>query len=108
MRRWPREFPSLAARVRIPVHYSLGDHERVWRSGPTALADIAALFTASPRVAVDEQAGSGHNLSLGLCALAYHLKVLSFAEECVLARQNGLVTGDARADAAATIELAGG
>jgi hypothetical protein len=54
VRRWVRDFPVLAARVRIPVHYSLGDHEKVWRSGPAALA--------------------------------YHLKVLSFAEECVLTR----------------------
>ena len=121
VRRWARDFPALAARVRIPAHYSLGDHEMVWRSGAAALADIAALFTASPRVAVDEQAGGGHNLSLGLSAMAYHLKVLSFAEECVLARANtrGVRGGtpresraasrDARARAAeAPIELAGG
>ena len=87
VRRWVRDFPGLAARVRVPVHYSLGDHEKVWRSGRSALAEVAALFTASPRVAVDEQAEAGHNLSLGLSALAYHLKVLSFAEECVLARR---------------------
>jgi hypothetical protein len=87
IRRWPRDFPVLAARVRVPVRYSLGDHETVWRSGPAALAEIAALFTASPRVVAEEQAGSGHNLSLGLAALAYHLRVLSFAEECVLARE---------------------
>jgi pimeloyl-ACP methyl ester carboxylesterase len=85
VRRWPGDFPALAARVRIPVHYSLGEHEMVWRSGPAALADIAALFTASPRVVAEEQAGGGHNLSLGLSAMAYHLKVLSFAEDCVLA-----------------------
>jgi len=83
--RWPRQAAALAARVRIPVRYCLGDHETVWRSGPTALAEIAALFTVSPRVVAEEQPGSGHNLSLGLAALAYHLKVLSFAEECVLA-----------------------
>jgi pimeloyl-ACP methyl ester carboxylesterase len=86
---WPRDFPALAARVRIPVRYSLGDHEAVWRAGAEALADVAALFTASPRVVTEEQAGSGHNLSLGLSAMAYHLKVLSFAEECVLAELAG-------------------
>jgi pimeloyl-ACP methyl ester carboxylesterase len=86
VRRWLRDFPALAARVCVPVRYSLGDHEKVWRSGPAALAEVAALFTASPRVVADEQAEAGHNLSLGLSALAYHLKVLSFAEECVLAR----------------------
>jgi len=86
VRRWMRDFPGLAARVRVPVHYSLGDHEKVWRSGRAGLAEVAALFTASPRVTADEQAEAGHNLSLGLSAMAYHLKVLSFAEECVLAR----------------------
>jgi pimeloyl-ACP methyl ester carboxylesterase len=85
-RGWPLLLPELAARVRVPVHYSLGQHERVWRAGPEALADVAFLFTASPRVVVGEQADGGHNLSIGLTALAYHLKILSFAEECVLAR----------------------
>jgi len=87
-RHWVRDFPELAARVRIPVQFSLGDHETVWRSGPSVLADIAAPFTASPRVAVNEQADGGHNLSLGLSAMAYHLKVLSFVEECAVTREN--------------------
>ena len=82
----PRDFPRLAAEVRVPVHFSLGEHELVWRSGPAALADIAAMFTGAPRVAVCEQAYAGHNLSLGVTARAYHLKVLSFVEECVAGR----------------------
>jgi pimeloyl-ACP methyl ester carboxylesterase len=106
MRDWRRDLPALAARVRVPVRYSLGDHEGVWESGPAALADVAGLFTASPRVVAQEQAGSGHNLSLGLSALAYHLKVLSFVEECALARENSSdKQGGARG---APIELAGG
>jgi hypothetical protein len=79
-----RDFPELAAQVPVPVHFTLGDQERVWRSGPAALAELAALFGAAPRVAVHEQAGGGHNLSLGLTAMAYHLTVLSFVEECVV------------------------
>jgi len=85
VRGWTASFPALAARVRVPVRYCLGDHERVWLSGRAALTDIAALFSAS-RVVTDEQAGGGHNLSLGLSAMAYHLKVLAFADECALAR----------------------
>jgi pimeloyl-ACP methyl ester carboxylesterase len=85
---WTRDFPRLAPQVRVPVHYSLGDHEMVWRAGPPALADVAAMFTAAPRVAVHEQAGGGHNVSLGLTATAYHLTVLSFVEECVVAREH--------------------
>lgn len=87
--RWaPTDFPALAACVRVPVRFSLGDHETVWRSGPSALAEVAAMFTASPRVVVNEQADSGHNLSLGHSAMAYHLTVLSFVEECLLGHKN--------------------
>ena len=82
-----QEFPALAAQVRAPVQFIAGTHENVWELTPAALSDIAGMFTASSRVVVELQAESGHNLSLGLAAAAYHLKVLSFAEECVVARE---------------------
>jgi pimeloyl-ACP methyl ester carboxylesterase len=81
---WARtDFPAIAAEVRVPVEFSAGDHERVWESTPESLAAIAALFTASPRVVVNEVPDSGHNLSVGLTADAYHRKVLSFVAECI-------------------------
>jgi pimeloyl-ACP methyl ester carboxylesterase len=83
-RSWMETFSCLAGRVRAPVHFSLGEHERVWSSGPGALAEVAGHFTASPLVRTYEQAHAGHNLSLGLAARAYHLRVLSFAEECAV------------------------
>jgi pimeloyl-ACP methyl ester carboxylesterase len=86
VRNWPGyDFPALAAQVRIPVRFSHAEHERVWRSDAEAVAEIASAFTAAPRFVTDEVAGAGHNLSLGLRAAAYHLKVLSFVEECVVA-----------------------
>ena len=88
VRGWTAAFPALAASVRIPVHYTLGDHERVWSAGPSAFADIASLFVASPRVVTATQRDAAHNLSLGWSALSYHLKVLSFVEECVLRREH--------------------
>ena len=82
---WPhRDFPALAAQVRVPVRFSLAEHEPFWENGPAGLADVAAMFTASPRVIVNEQRDSGHNLSLGFTAAAYHLGVLSFVEECIV------------------------
>jgi pimeloyl-ACP methyl ester carboxylesterase len=88
-RNWPRQdFPALAAKIGVPVQFSVAEYERVWRSDPDALADIAAMFTASPRFVINEQVGAGHNLSLSVNATAYHLKVLSFAEECVVAQQD--------------------
>lgn len=81
---WPRrDFPALAARVEVPVQFTVAEHERVWRTDPEALADVAAAFTASPRFVLNEQAGAGHNLSLSFAAAEYHNRVLSFAAECV-------------------------
>ncbi|BBC31262.1 hypothetical protein SGFS_025560 [Streptomyces graminofaciens] len=56
---------------------------------PPAPAEIASLFTAAPHVSVSEQADSGHNLGVGHSGRAYHLKVLSFAEECAVTRETG-------------------
>lgn len=83
----PRDFALTAAKVRIPVHYTLGDHDLVWRTDAPAMAEVAAMFTEAPRAITHTQVDSGHNLSLGWTARAYHLAVLSFVEECVVARQ---------------------
>jgi pimeloyl-ACP methyl ester carboxylesterase len=81
---WPRrDFPAIAARVEVPVEFSVGDHEGVWESTPQALTDIAALFTSAPSVVTNEMPDSGHNLSVGLTAEEYHRRVLSFVEQCV-------------------------
>jgi pimeloyl-ACP methyl ester carboxylesterase len=101
---WARQdFPALAARVHVPVQFSVAEHERVWQSDSAALAEIAAMFSASPRFTLNEQVGAGHNLSLGYTAAAYHLKVFSFVEECVVARENPAV-----ADATTDVDLEAG
>lgn len=81
---WPRhDFGELAARVRVPVQFSVAEHEKVWQSDPAALAEIAAMFCASPRFVINEQPRAGHNLSLGHTAADYHQKVFEFVEQCV-------------------------
>lgn len=82
-----RDFPDLAAGVTAPVHFSAAEHEKVWESTPDALADIAALFTSAPRVELNEMPDSGHNLSVGLTATTFHDRVLSFAANCVRAKE---------------------
>ncbi|HEY9311051.1 alpha/beta hydrolase [Williamsia sp.] len=84
VRDWPRmNFPDLAAQIQVPVHFTAGEFENVWRNDPDALHDIGALFTMSPRVEVEQQFDGGHNLSLGYTAMAYHMNILSFVEECI-------------------------
>ncbi|MER6957129.1 MULTISPECIES: alpha/beta fold hydrolase [unclassified Streptomyces] len=84
---WQEEFAGLSARVPVPVHLTLAEHEQVWLNGPEGLSDLAAMFTGAPRVVRHEQAGAGHNTSVGRTALAYHLHVLAFVEECALGVQ---------------------
>ncbi|WUV51342.1 lysophospholipase [Nocardia vinacea] len=84
VRDWPPAFPDLARRVRVPVRFSHGEFERVWRSDAAALAEIRQMFSAAPRFVTHVQTGAGHNMSLGFGAAAYHLGALSFVEECTL------------------------
>lgn len=84
---WARQdFPALAPAVRVPVHFSIAEHEKVWQNDTSAMTEIAALFSGAPAFTVYRQPGAGHNLSLGHTAADYHATVLSFADECVAAR----------------------
>jgi pimeloyl-ACP methyl ester carboxylesterase len=94
---WARQtFPTLAPAIRVPVHFSIAEYERVWQTDDSALAEITALFSGAPRFTVHRQPEAGHNISLGHTAADYHAKVLSFAEECVAARTNPVDTEDDR------------
>ena len=84
---WPRrDFADVAGRVTVPVEFSVADHERVWESTRNAANAVAALFTSSPRVVVNEMPDSGHNLSVGWSAGEYHRRVFAFVDECATAR----------------------
>ena len=84
---WARQdFPALAPAVRVPVQFSIAEHEKVWQTDASAMTEIAALFSGSPRFTVHRQPEAGHNISLGHTAADYHATVLSFADECVAAR----------------------
>ena len=76
-----RDFPAIAARVTVPVQFSVADHERVWETTPESLSAITDLFAGPVRL--NHMANSGHNLSVGRTADRYHRNVLSFLEECI-------------------------
>ncbi|WP_301148525.1 alpha/beta hydrolase [Mycobacterium simiae] len=84
---WSRHtFSTLALAVRVPVHFSIAEHEKVWQSDDSAIEEIVAMFSATPRCTVHRQPGAGHNISLGHTAAEYHAEVLAFVTECVIAR----------------------
>ncbi|MET7622247.1 alpha/beta fold hydrolase [Streptomyces sp. NPDC005408] len=81
--RWPRLFPDIAPRIRVPVRLTFAEHERWWHHGEQDLADLGAQLSAAPRVRIDRQPDAGHNISLGLAARSYHLRALAFLEDCL-------------------------
>lgn len=96
---WARQtFPELAPAIRVPVHFSIAEYEKVWQTDDSAMTEITALFSGSPRFTVHRQSGAGHNISLGHSAADYHAEVLSFAEECASARAKSAETEATEAD----------
>jgi pimeloyl-ACP methyl ester carboxylesterase len=84
---WARQtFPALAPAVRVPVQFSIAEHERVWQTDDSAMAEIAAMFSGAPRFTTNRQREAGHNISLGHSAAEYHRKVFAFADECAAPR----------------------
>lgn len=91
---WARQtFPTLAPAVRVPVHFSIAEHEKVWQADDSAVQQITAMFSAAPRFTVHRQPGAGHNISLGHTAADYHAEVLAFVDECVTASGSDEATG---------------
>jgi pimeloyl-ACP methyl ester carboxylesterase len=83
---WARQtFPELAPAVRVPVHFSIAEHEKVWQTDDSAITEVTALFSAAPRFTVHRQPDAGHNISLGHTAADYHSTVLAFVQECLAA-----------------------
>jgi len=96
IRGWVSALPSLAASVRIPVHCTLGDHERVWDPSPEAVSSFASLFTASPRVVPALQPDAAHNLSRCWTAATYHQSVMAFASQCQLVSEQTITNPSPR------------
>ena len=76
----PSVLPAVLSRIAVPVQFAVAEHE-------CTTADAAVLLGAARR-ALPKITGndlftvlnSGHNLSLGHAARAYHLRLLAFAE----------------------------
>lgn len=83
---WARKtFPELAPAVRVPVHFSIAEHEKVWQTDDAAVTEIGTLFAGVPQIVVHRQPDAGHNISLSHAAPEYHSKVLAFVQERVTA-----------------------
>ncbi|MFG3168600.1 alpha/beta hydrolase [Streptomyces sp. NPDC048200] len=81
--KWPKEhLPTVAPKVRVPVHNALAEFDALWSCSPENVADFAALFTAAPFVDASVARGTGHCIDHHTLGLATQLRQFAFAEEC--------------------------
>ncbi|MFJ6619895.1 alpha/beta hydrolase [Kitasatospora sp. NPDC091335] len=85
---WPAQYEALAPNVRVPVRLTFAEHEAWWRLDDPTLTSMTSRLASSPRVTVEHLPAAGHNISLGRTATAYHLRVLTFLEDCLLAARS--------------------
>src|SRR4051812_28664471 len=83
----PVLMPQLAPLVRIPVQYTVAEFEQSADSDATVLGEAGGLFTSSDRFVPQWQVQSGHDISLHRVARSYHLRILAFLDEILVARQ---------------------
>jgi pimeloyl-ACP methyl ester carboxylesterase len=80
---WPSDLRAMAHKIRVPLRITFGRHDGIWLTDEDELVKLGGLFTHVP-CCIEVEPYGGHNLSLGWAARAYHLKVLSFLETCLL------------------------
>jgi pimeloyl-ACP methyl ester carboxylesterase len=67
MGEWPARFGEVAARVRVPVHLRLAEHERIWDNRPVVIGAMARSFRAAPEVDARLIPGGGHLYEVHRC-----------------------------------------
>lgn len=79
---WPNGAATVAATVRVPVHYVLAEYDGLWVTGEDRVAALARLFKSAPRVHASLARSVGHNIDHHYLGRALHLDQLAFALSC--------------------------
>ncbi|MGX9888725.1 alpha/beta hydrolase [Streptomyces sp. NPDC002276] len=80
---WGTDFAGIAAKIEVPVHYGLAEHEGFWHSSDASVAAFGNAFTAAPSVTARRVLGSGHNIDHHYVGAAFHKEQLDFARALV-------------------------
>lgn len=70
---------AIAARIRVPVHYRQGEHEKLWINSPEAVAAYGRIFVNSPRVDFAMVPEAGHCIDFHHAGPAFQQSQLDFA-----------------------------
>jgi len=81
----PSVLPAVLSRIAVPAQFAVAEHEQT-TAGASILLGAARQALPGGGNDVFMVHDSGHNLSLGHAARAYHLRLLAFAEASLVSR----------------------
>ena len=81
---WVERMPSVAARVRVPVHTRQGEFDKLWITDDDQVAEFKSAFANAPWVDSRLVPNAGHCIDFHLAAQAFQLEQLAFALEAAL------------------------
>ena len=79
---WPVIAPDILGNVRVPVHYRLGEHDRLWITGHGEVARFAAALSQSPAVDASLLPDTGHCIDFHHGGPALQRDQIAFARRC--------------------------
>lgn len=80
---WPKTAPEVLSRIAVPVHYRMGEHDRLWLTNEPQVGAFAACLTSAPYVDARLIPNTGHCVDLHRAGTALHLEQLAFALSAV-------------------------
>lgn len=78
---WQERLKSLAPRVKVPVHYRQGGHEKLWLISQEMVDGFGALFVSAGLVDCQLMKNAGHCIDFHNDGPAFQTQQLDFAEK---------------------------
>ncbi len=82
---WPAIAADVLGKVRVPVQYRLGEHDRLWVTSDAEVARFAASLSEAPAVDAGLLRDAGHCIDFHHCGAALHHEQIAFARRCASA-----------------------
>lgn len=79
---WPAIAAPILGNVRVPVHYRLGEHDRLWMTSEDAVARFAAALSQAPTVDAGLLPDTGHCIDFHHAGGALQNDQIAFARRC--------------------------
>lgn len=83
----PERLEELLQKIEVPIQFVVAAHESTMSPPADVLAKARRVLPRTPGSEAWEMPASGHNLSLGHRARAFHLRLMAFAENCLALSQ---------------------